>query len=119
VRDPFYSLVRRLERAAEHPTAAGFLSSSWLGAVPIRKNLVVVPAVFWAVAHGQVAQDVCAREESPEEEAVAKETLAMAGQVHPNPSTWPSQIKFRPKPRTSFGRQRSYVRSAEWLRGGR
>jgi hypothetical protein len=55
---------------------------------------------------------------TPEEEAAAKETLAMSSQVHPKPSTWPSQIKFRLKPRTfSNDSAVGHVRSAEWLRG--
>jgi hypothetical protein len=55
------------------------------------------------------------------EEAAAKETLVLASQAHPMPSTWPSQIKVRPKPRTfSDGSAIGHVRRAEWLsRGGR
>jgi hypothetical protein len=53
-----------------------------------------------------------------EEETTAKETLVMASQVHLEPSTWPSQIKFRSKPRAfSNGTAAGYVRSAEWLKG--
>jgi hypothetical protein len=59
------------------------------------------------------------RRGTAEEEARAKETLVMASQAHPNPSAWPSQMKFRFKMQTfSDGSAIGPVRAAEWLRGG-
>lgn len=59
------------------------------------------------------------RRGTAEEEAAAKETLVLASQNHPRPSVWPSQIKFRSKPKTySDGSAVGHVRSAELLRRG-
>ena len=51
------------------------------------------------------------------EEAAAKKSLILARPGHPEPSRWPSLIKFRTKPKTySNGSAIGFVRSAEWLK---
>jgi Protein of unknown function (DUF4238) len=57
------------------------------------------------------------RRGTAEEEASAKESLVMATRAHPEPNAWPSQIRFRSKPKTfSNGSAIGLVRKAEWLR---
>jgi len=52
----------------------------------------------------------------PEEEAMVKESLLAISFQHPEPSTWPSKIKLRNKPRVySNGSTGGPVRKAAWL----
>jgi len=56
------------------------------------------------------------RSGTPGEELAARESIVATGQQYPEPSAWPSQLKFRDKPKTfSNGTAAGYVRQAEWL----
>jgi hypothetical protein len=60
------------------------------------------------------------RRGSADEEANAIETIVMTSFRQPEPTKWPSLLKFRSKPKTFFnGSAVGHVRKAEWLRGAR
>lgn len=56
------------------------------------------------------------RRGTPEEEKTARETIAMTGFDHPEPSRWLSKVKYRGKPTTFYnGTAVGLVRKPEWL----
>jgi hypothetical protein len=56
------------------------------------------------------------RKGTPEEEAASREEVVATSFQHPRPSSWPSQIRFRNKPKMfSNGSAAGYVRKPEWL----
>ena len=56
------------------------------------------------------------RTATPEEEAAAREVIVATGFQFPAPSRWPTQIKYRSKPKTFYnGSAIGHVRKAEWL----
>ncbi len=56
------------------------------------------------------------RKGTPQEEATAQEAIVAASFQHPTPSSWPSQIRFRDRPKMfSNGSAIGYVRKPEWL----
>jgi hypothetical protein len=56
------------------------------------------------------------RAATSEEELTARRTLVGTGFRFPVPSRWPSQIRYRSKPRTFFnGSVMGHVRKEEWL----
>jgi len=56
------------------------------------------------------------RRGSADEEANARESLVMTSLRQPEPTAWPSALKFRSKPKTySNGTALGHVRKAEWL----
>jgi len=53
---------------------------------------------------------------TPEEELAAREALVATAFQYPEPSAWPSQLKFRDKPKTfSDGSAAGHRRKPEWL----
>jgi hypothetical protein len=53
---------------------------------------------------------------TPEEEVTARESLVATAFQYPEPSTWPSQLRFRDKPKTfSNGSAAGHMRKPEWL----
>ena len=65
--------------------------------------------------HGEVY-----RRGSAHEEANAIETIVTTSFRQPEPTTWPSVLKFRSKPKTFCnGSAVGHVRKAEWLSGAR
>lgn len=56
------------------------------------------------------------REGTPDEEQTAQETLAATGFQFPEPSKWPSKLKWRTKPKFyATGTAAGYIRKEEWL----
>jgi hypothetical protein len=56
------------------------------------------------------------RSGTPEEELAAKESIVTTEFQYPEPSVWPSQLKFRDKPKTfSNGSAAGHMRKPEWL----
>jgi hypothetical protein len=58
------------------------------------------------------------RRGTPEEEMAAKETIIVNSVNHPQPTVWPSKLRFRNKAKTFYnGSAVGHVRKAEWLQG--
>jgi hypothetical protein len=56
------------------------------------------------------------RKGTPEEEMTAKETIVMTSFHYPEPTSWPSKLKFRSKAKTFYnGSGIGHVRKEEWL----
>lgn len=57
---------------------------------------------------------------TPEEEAASKHEVIATAFQYPNPSSWPTPIRLRNKPKMySNGSAIGYVRKPEWLEGRR
>jgi hypothetical protein len=57
------------------------------------------------------------RRGTPEEEAASRHEIVATSFLHPKPSSWPSQIRFKDKPTMyTNGSLKGYVRKPEWLR---
>jgi Protein of unknown function (DUF4238) len=81
----------------------------------VQKRAAAVPKTrIFIRDHESPHQDY--RSGTPEEELAAKETIVATGFQYPEPSSWPSQLKFRDKPKTfSNGSAAGHMRKAEWL----